>query len=90
MPTRCVNTGKAATRRHLKVYVMQRYQNSIISGDIKAIVADANAALRRLGISAAVLAQPDTQAHLSEAITAMGTPSQSGIDLTFTVAGGAQ
>jgi SLT domain-containing protein len=69
---------------------MQRYQNSIISGDIKAIVADANAALRRLGISAAVLAQPDIQAQLSQAIAAMGTTSQYGVDISVTVAGGAQ
>jgi SLT domain-containing protein len=69
---------------------MQRYQNSIISGDIKAIVADANAALRRLGISAAVLAQPDIQAQLSQAIAAMGITSQYGVDITVTVAGGAQ
>jgi len=69
---------------------MQRYQNSIISGDIKAIVADANAALRRLGISAAVLARPDIQAQLSQAIAGMGAISQHGIDITVTVAGGAQ
>lgn len=69
---------------------MQRYQNSIISGDIKAIVADANAALRRLGIGAAVLAQPDIQAQLSQAIAAMGTVSQYGVDIAVTVVGGAQ
>lgn len=69
---------------------MQRYQNSIISGDIKAIVADANAALRRLGISTTVLAQPGIQGQLSQAITVMGAISHHGIDITVTVAGGAQ
>jgi hypothetical protein len=69
---------------------MQRYQNSIISGDIKAIVADAHAALRRLGISAAVLAHPDIQAQLNHAIAAMGNVSQYGVDITVTVAGGEQ
>jgi hypothetical protein len=69
---------------------MQRYQNNIISGDIKAIVADANRKLRHLGISAAVLAQPDIQAQLSQVIAAMGIISQHGVDITVTVAGGAQ
>ena len=69
---------------------MQRYQNNIISGDIKAIVANANAALRRLGISAALLAQPDIQAQLNHAIAAMGNVSEYGVDITVTVAGGAQ
>lgn len=69
---------------------MQRYQNSIISGDIKAVVADANAALRRIGISAAVLAQPDLQAQLSQAIAGMGAISKYGVDITVTVVGGAQ
>lgn len=69
---------------------MQRYQNNIISGDIKAIVANANWKLRRLGISATVLEQPDIQAQLSQAIAAMGTISQYGVDIIVTVAGGAQ
>ena len=29
MPTRCANTGKAITRRNLKVHVMQFKQNTI-------------------------------------------------------------
>lgn len=90
VPTRCANTGKAATRRDYEEDVMQRYQNSIISGDIKAIVADANAALRRLGISAAVLARPEIQAQLGQAIAGMGAISQYGVDITVTVEGGAQ
>lgn len=69
---------------------MQRYQNNIISGDIKAIVADANRKLRSLGISAAVLAQPDIQAQLSEAITGMATISPYGVDIIVTLAGGGQ
>lgn len=69
---------------------MQRYQNNIISGDIKAIVSDANRKLRSLGISAAVLAHPDIQAQLSQAIAGMDAISQYGVDITVTVAGGAQ
>jgi hypothetical protein len=69
---------------------MQRYQNNIISGDIKAIVANANWKLRRLGISAAVLAKPDLQAELSQAIAGMGAISKYGVDITVTVVGGAQ
>jgi len=69
---------------------MQRYQNSIISGDIKAIVADANSALRRLGISTAFLARPDIQAQLNHAIAAMGKVSEYSVDITVTTEGGAQ
>lgn len=69
---------------------MQRYQNSIISGDIKAIVADASAALRRLGTSAAILAQTEIQAQLSHAIASMANTSQQGVDITVTLEGGVQ
>ena len=69
---------------------MQRYQNSIISGDIKAIVADANAALSGLGISTAFLTRPDIQVQLNHAIAAMGNASEYGVDITVMVAGRAQ
>ncbi|WP_455921816.1 hypothetical protein [Pseudomonas putida] len=69
---------------------MQPYQNTIITREIKAVAADATKVLARLGISAAVLADPAIQAQLHHAIAGMAAVSVHGVDLTVTMAGGAQ
>lgn len=69
---------------------MQLYQIATNSSKTQDLLAETNSVLRRLGISAAVLAQPAVQALLSQAIAAMANPSEYGVDLTVTLLGGAQ
>jgi|GEM_PF-5669559 len=69
---------------------MQQHQNTIITREIKAVAADAAKVLARLGISAAVLADPVIQAQLHQAIAGMGAVSEYGVDIAVTSAGGAQ
>jgi hypothetical protein len=69
---------------------MQLYQIATNSSKTQQLLAETNAVLRHLGISAAVLAQPAIQAQLSQAIIGMGAVSQYGLDITVTAAGGAQ
>jgi hypothetical protein len=69
---------------------MQLYQNATIGPKTQQLLAETNAVLRRLGISAAVLAQPDLQAQLTSAIVGMATVSPHGVDIAVTIEGGAQ
>lgn len=69
---------------------MQLYQIATTGSKTQDLITETNAVLRRLGISAAVLAQPAIQAQLIQAITGMGAVSQYGLDITVTAEGGVQ